>query len=194
MLGIVEPSSGIAEISGMRASKALSRYSGAIAYLPQDVQIIEGTIRDNVILGFNQEEITDVMIWQALEAAQLSDLVKSLPDQLDARVGMRGVGLSGGQKQRLAIARAIVTKPKILFLDEATSSLDTETEEAVTDALHRLKGKITLVVIAHRLSTIKNADKVIYLKDGKVLKVGSLKEVSQSIPRFTEEADLLDFK
>ena len=194
MLGIVEPSSGTAEISGMRASKALSRYSGAIAYLPQDVQIIEGTIRDNVILGFNQEEITDVMIWQALEAAQLSDLVKSLPDQLDARVGMRGVGLSGGQKQRLAIARAIVTKPKILFLDEATSSLDTETEEAVTDALHRLKGKITLVVIAHRLSTIKNADKVIYLKDGKVLKVGSLKEVSQSIPRFTEEADLLDFK
>jgi ATP-binding cassette subfamily C protein len=100
--------------------------------------------------------------------------------------------LSGGQKQRLAIARAVVTRPKILFLDEATSALDTETEKAVTDALYQLKGKITLIVIAHRVSTIMNADKAIYLEAGKIIKDGSIQDIIREMPNFAKNAGLLE--
>jgi ATP-binding cassette subfamily C protein len=192
MLGILEPHSGAVEISGLSAGDALMKFPGAIAYLPQDVQIIEGTIRDNVGLGFDTNEIQESFIWEALERAQLASFVADLENRLETKIGPRGVGLSGGQKQRLAIARALVTKPKILFLDEATSALDSETERAVTEAILELKGKITLVVIAHRLSTIVNADRVIYMNKGKVIKQGSFHEITKEIPQLMREIEILD--
>jgi ABC-type multidrug transport system fused ATPase/permease subunit len=192
MLGIIEPHSGNLEISGVPASQALIDYPGLVAYLPQDVQIIESSIRENVVLGFEAHELEDNRVWEALEIAQLSEFVRGLPSGLDTSLGVRGVGLSGGQKQRLAIARAVVTRPKILFLDEATSALDTETEKAVTDALYQLKGKITLIVIAHRVSTIMNADKAIYLEAGKIIKDGSIQDIIREMPNFAKNAGLLE--
>ena len=192
MLGIIEPHSGNLEISGVPASQALIDYPGLVAYLPQDVQIIESSIRENVVLGFEAHELEDSRVWEALEIAQLSEFVRGLPSGLDTSLGVRGVGLSGGQKQRLAIARAVVTRPKILFLDEATSALDTETEKAVTDALYQLKGKITLIVIAHRVSTIMNADKAIYLEAGKIIKDGSIQDIIREMPNFAKNAGLLE--
>lgn len=194
MLGVLEPNQGSVEISGLNPEIAISKYPGAVAYLPQDVQIIEGTIRENIQLGFDSSEIEDSDIWEALKRSQLYEFVMELENGLDTKVGPRGVGLSGGQKQRLAIARALVTKPKILFLDEATSALDSETERAVTESILELKGEITLVVIAHRLSTIVNADKVIYMQRGRIICQGSFQEITREIPQLIQEFEAIDHK
>lgn len=194
MLGVLEPNQGSVEISGLNPEIAISKYPGAVAYLPQDVQIIEGTIRENIQLGFDSNEIEDSDIWEALKRSQLYELVMELENGLDTKVGPRGAGLSGGQKQRLAIARALVTKPKILFLDEATSALDAETENAVTESILELKGEITLVVIAHRLSTIVSADKVIYMQRGRIICQGSFQEITLEIPQLIQEFEAINYK
>jgi ABC-type bacteriocin/lantibiotic exporter with double-glycine peptidase domain len=110
---------------------------------------------------------------------------------LDTEVGEGGGKLSGGQRQRLGIARALITNPLLLVLDEATSSLDGETEETVTSTLNALKGKITTILIAHRLSTVMNADKIIYIADGRVQASGNFSEVRSMIPDFNNQAKLL---
>jgi ATP-binding cassette, subfamily B, bacterial PglK len=170
LLGMNLPSSGSVSISEVTPAQAISSWPGAIGYVPQDVQVSEGSILDNVILGYEAGTVPEKLVWDALETAQLSEFVKSLPLGLNAQVGDRGTKLSGGQRQRLGIARAIVTKPRLLILDEATSSLDLKTESEFTEALNALKGKITLVVITHRLETIKSAQNVYQLKDGKLKK------------------------
>ena len=135
------------------------KWSECVGYIPQSVYLTDDTIRSNVAFGI--EEPDDAMVWQALEQAQLKELVAGLPDRLDTVIGDRGVRLSGGQRQRIAIARALYYNPPILILDEATSALDTETENAVMDAINSLQGHKTLIIVAHRLSTIQNCD-VIY--------------------------------
>lgn len=194
MLGIIEPLKGTVDISGIPANKAPLVFPGAIAYLPQDAQLIEGTVRDNIVLGFHPSEISDSIVWKSLERAQLANLVRSLPMGLDSHIGPRGTGLSGGQRQRLVIARSLVTQPKILFLDEATSALDSETEAAVTESILELKGSMTLIVIAHRLSTIVNADKIVYMRDGKIIEQGNFRSISEKIPQFAKESQLLDLE
>jgi ABC-type multidrug transport system fused ATPase/permease subunit len=191
MLGIIEPIKGTVEISGIPANKAPLVFPGAIAYLPQDAQLIEGTVRDNIVLGFHPSEISDSIVWESLERAQLANFVRSLPMGIDSHIGPRGTGLSGGQRQRLVIARSLVTQPKILFLDEATSALDSETEAAVTESIFELKGSMTLIVIAHRLSTIVNADKIVYMRDGKIIEKGNFRSISEKIPQFAKESQLL---
>jgi len=123
--------------------------------------------------------------------AQLKVFVQSLPNHLDSQVGERGTRISGGQKQRLGIARAMFTKPKLLVLDEATSSLDGQTESDIADAIQALKGIVTVVMIAHRLSTVRDADKVIYLDRGKILSIGSFQEVRSEVPEFDRQAQLM---
>ena len=110
---------------------------------------------------------------------------------LDTEIGERGTGLSGGQKQRLGIARALFTNPQILVLDEATSALDSETEAFLSDTLYKMKGSITLISIAHRLSTIKNADKIFYMHDGKILASGKFEELRLKVPNFDTQAKLM---
>ena len=134
-------------------------------------------MRENVTLGFAPNEISDQDIWDALEFAQISNFINNLPYGLDTNVGDRGTRLSGGQKQRLGIARTMITKPKLLVLDEATSALDAETESAITEALKNLKGKLTMIVIAHRLSTIMNADIIVVMKNGKIIQMGSHRDL-----------------
>jgi ABC-type bacteriocin/lantibiotic exporter with double-glycine peptidase domain len=153
--------------------------------------ISNGTIRQNVCLGFPESEVRDEDVWKALEVAQLRDFVKGLPKGLDTSVGDRGTRISGGQRQRLGIARAMFTRPKLLVLDEATSSLDGITEASISDAIQALKGNVTIILIAHRLSTVKESDVIHYLSNGKVIRSGSFLELRRAIPEFEKQAQLM---
>lgn len=191
ILGMFEPTSGLVTISNDSPSNVLRKFPGAIAYVPQDVSIINGTIRENVALGYPVSEATDARILWALQTAQLGNLIESLPLGLDSPVGPRGTKLSGGQRQRLGIARAVFTKPLILVLDESTSALDVQTELEVSKAITEIPYPVTKLIIAHRLSTVQNADQVIYIQDGVVLATGKFDEIRQKVPNFDIQAKLL---
>jgi ABC-type multidrug transport system fused ATPase/permease subunit len=191
ILGVLNPDKGTVKISGKPPLETFAKWPGAVSYVPQDVVISNGTIRENVALGFPIAVATDELVIDALRVAQLDDFVANLPNGLDTPVGERGAKISGGQRQRLGIARAMFTKPLLLVLDEATSSLDGETEANITDAINALRGSTTVVIIAHRLSTIRDADIVVYLADGKVTAVGTFEEVRASVPDFDKQAKLM---
>jgi ABC-type multidrug transport system fused ATPase/permease subunit len=191
LLGVINSSSGKVSISGVSPSVAISNWPGIISYVPQDVNTVGGTIRSNVALGFAQDEISDPKVWKALELAHLDIPVSELPDGLDTFVGEGGLKLSGGQRQRLGIARALYTEPQVLVLDEATSSLDGQTENAISEAIKSLKGQVTVLVIAHRLSTVRDVDRVVYLEGGKKIAEGSFIEVRRMVPDFDTQATLL---
>ena len=194
ILGILNPNVGNISISGLKPLEAISKWPGAIAYVPQDVMITNGTIRENVALGFPLEVASNELIWDALRIAQLETFVRTLPNGIDSHVGERGTKLSGGQRQRLGIARALFTKPKLIVLDEATSALDGKTELEFANAIHELKGKVTVVLIAHRLSTVREADSIVYMRDGKIIEVGSFDEVRSRVPDFDIQSKLMGLK
>lgn len=191
LLGVLNPDSGKVLISGLPPLLAVAKWPGAASYVPQDVVISAGTIRENIALGYPIAEATDELVLGALKVAHLDGFVSGLPDGIDTQVGERGARISGGQRQRLGIARAMFTRPHLLVLDEATSSLDGETEANISDAIHALRGSTTVVIIAHRLSTIRNADKVVYLSKGKVLATGTFDEVRKAVPDFDLQAKIM---
>lgn len=191
ILGVLTPDSGKVKISGFDPLVAAAQWPGAISYVPQDVLISQASIRDNITMGYPRSGYSDALIWDALRVAQLENFIRGLPDGLDSQVGDRGVKISGGQRQRLGIARAMFTKPKLLVLDEATSSLDGQTEADVSEAVRAMHGKVTVVVIAHRLSTIRNADLVIYIDKGVIKAMGTFKSVRRKVPNFDEQARMM---
>jgi ABC-type multidrug transport system fused ATPase/permease subunit len=191
LLGILSPNTGTVTISGLTPRDAISKWPGATAYVPQDVLIVSGSIRENVALGYPPEAATDELVMSAIEIAQLQKFVLDSPLGFDSQVGERGFNLSGGQRQRLGIARAMFTKPRLLVLDEATSSLDAETEASISTAINGLRGSTTILMIAHRLSTVRNADLVIYLDAGKVIATGSFEQVRKTVPNFERQAKLM---
>ncbi len=191
LLGVLLPDSGDVKISGQAPSIAIEQSPGAIAYVPQDVSIAIGTIRENIALGFPKESATDERINKTLKISHLDSFVYSLENKADTQVGERGAKLSGGQRQRLGIARAMFTNPKLLVLDEATSSLDAETEASVSAAIQTLRGGTTILMIAHRLATVRSADLVIYIADGQILAQGTFAEVRAAVPEFDKQANLL---
>jgi len=191
LLGVLYPDFGSVLISGLTPPAAVTKWPGAVSYVPQDVVIAAGTIRENVALGYPVKEATDDLVMGALKLAQLDKFVGDLPEGMNTQTGERGAQLSGGQRQRLGIARAMFTRPKLLVLDEATSSLDGETEANITDAIHALRGSTTVVIIAHRLSTVRNVDKVVYLCDGKILASGTFEEVRSIVPDFDAQAKIM---
>jgi ABC-type multidrug transport system fused ATPase/permease subunit len=190
VLGMNIPNSGSVEICGLDSLEAAKKWPGSIAYVPQNISVIDGSIRRNITLG-NDDHVSDLAVWAALERAKLVDEVEAMPNKLDEIVGERGMKLSGGQRQRLGIARALFTDPKLIVFDEATSALDSITEKAVTEAIFRNnKREMTLIVIAHRLSTVMNADVVVLLENGRVVAKGTFNEVRQIAPKFDEQAKL----
>lgn len=191
LLGVLHPDEGNVSISGFSPLLAVAKWPGAVSYVPQDVVIAAGTIRENVALGYPPEVATDELVMSALKVAHLDKFIEELPLGIDTQVGERGTKLSGGQRQRLGIARAMFTRPHLLVLDEATSSLDGETEASITDAIHELRGSTTVVMIAHRLSTVRNADIVIYLSKGTVMAMGTFDEVRRVLPDFDRQAKLM---
>ncbi len=191
MLGILEPSEGSIFLNGENPLYAIRQWPGSIGYVPQDVMISNGTIAENIAMGFPKEAVSQEAILKALEVSQLRDYLQSLPDGIDTRVGDKGSLMSGGQRQRLGIARAMLTVPKLLILDEATSSLDGETESNVTSALLALKGEVTVILIAHRLSTVREADEVVYMENGAIISRGTFEEVRNQVPNFDKQAALM---
>jgi len=194
LLGVLEPDFGTITISGYKPLEAIAKWPGAISYLPQDILISNGTIRENVTLGYPSEIVSDELVWNALKLAKLDVFVSGLPKGLHTYVGDRGTQISGGQRQRLGIARAMLTLPKLLVLDEATSALDGETELGITEAISDLHGKVSIIMIAHRLSTIRNADVVYYMDKGLVIAKGSFDEVRKLVPDFDHQAELMGLK
>jgi ABC-type multidrug transport system fused ATPase/permease subunit len=191
LLGVLPASSGQVLISGLEPIETFSTWPGAVAYVPQNVFIANSTIKENILLGYSDSMVQEALIWDALDMADLSNFVKSLPRGLDTAVGENGSNLSGGQRQRLGIARALLTKPKFVVLDEATSSLDGESEAAITETFLNLPGETTLITIAHRLSTVRNADKVVYMSNGAIQAVGTFDEVRSVIDDFDSQARLM---
>jgi ABC-type multidrug transport system fused ATPase/permease subunit len=191
LLGVLKPDNGEVTVSGLSPLSAISQWPGAIAYVPQDVALSNGTFRENLSLGYPIELDLDDLCWDALRVAQLDKFVEELPLGLDHPIGERGANLSGGQRQRLGIARAMLTKPKLLVLDEATSALDGQTELDISRAINDLKGNVTVVMIAHRLSTVRNSDLVVYMDNGRVLSRGNFEEVRNAVPDFDRQAQLM---
>ena len=191
LLGILEPDKGRVEINGLSPLDAISTWPGAIGYMPQDILISNGTVRENVMLGFDSNPMYDQRVQSAITIAQLSEFVQTLPKGLDQPMGDRGTSISGGQRQRLGIARAIFTAPKLLVLDEATSALDGETEANISSAIQAFRGDVTVLMIAHRLSTVLTADRVIYMDKGEIKAQGSFEEVRRAVPDFDRQANLM---
>jgi ABC-type multidrug transport system fused ATPase/permease subunit len=191
ILGVITPDKGNISISGKKPREVTTLWPGAIAYVPQEIYIAQGSIKQNVALGFLEEDVSEDLVWKALAEAHLSDFVLTLPNGVDTEIGERGHNLSGGQRQRLGIARALFTSPKLLVLDEATSALDGQTETDIGNSVEKLRGHCTVLTIAHRLSTVRNADLVVYMERGRVLATGDMESVRRKIPTFDAQAKLM---
>ena len=191
ILGVLQPTSGRVIVSNSAPLDSIKLFPGAIAYVPQDVKLTIGTIRQNLTLGYKESEISDEIMLNALDLAQLSTFVADKIEGLDYYLGDGGTNLSGGQRQRFGIARALITNPKLLVLDEATSALDGETELNISEAILKLKGKTTVILIAHRLSSIRNCDQIFYMEDGEIKSSGTFNQLKNSIPDFNKQAELM---
>jgi ABC-type bacteriocin/lantibiotic exporter with double-glycine peptidase domain len=191
VLGLIAPSSGSITISGLTPVDAIKKWPGSIGYVPQDVFIENSTVKENICLGFNPELVSDDLVWQALDLADLSEFVKGLDGQLSYRISDAGKNLSGGQRQRLGIARALLTKPKIVIFDEATSALDAETENRVSESILKLTGECTVIFIAHRLSVVRSADMIYYIDKGRIVNQGTFEELRSINADFNNQANFM---
>lgn len=167
ILGLYKPQMGNIMLDSEDITKLDREWGNIISFVPQNVYLLNDSIRNNVAFGIPEKEIEDAKIDRALEQAQLKDFVSTLSEGIRTEIGESGMRLSGGQRQRIAIARALYNDPDILVLDEATSALDTETETAVMEAIDSLHGHKTLIIIAHRLTTIRNCDEIYRIEGGK---------------------------
>ena len=165
-LGLFDPSRGQVRIDGEPVKPGARAWQDLIGYVPQSIYIFDNSVRQNVAFGLVDSEIDDAKVRRALRLAHLLDLVEALPEKLDTHLGEHGMRLSGGQRQRIGIARALYHDPPILVLDEATSSLDNETERGINQAVRDLSGDKTIIIIAHRLSTVRSCEKLIFLQGG----------------------------
>ena len=181
ILGFLEHQRGEISLNNQPLRDHLQSWRAQIAYLPQEIFLIDDTIRENISLVGKGKEVDTYRLQLALSQARLADFVKELPDGLDTILGENGIRLSGGQRQRIALARAFYHQREVLIMDEATSALDTKTEREIVDEIHQLKGDVTMIVIAHRLTTLQHCDRVYRLDKGRIVEVGSYEEVTGKI-------------
>lgn len=173
MLGLLSQDNGNIVINSRDVSEVLPEWQRSVGYIPQDIYLIDDTIKANIAFGIKEDDIDYDQVMTVLEIAQLDELVYSLPEGVETVIGERGVRLSGGQRQRIGIARALYHNPQILVMDEATAALDNATEKAFMRAINNLKGKKTLIMIAHRLSTVKDCDIIYFMENGEIIDSGS---------------------
>lgn len=191
LLGLHQPTSGSVVISGESAVDAIEKWPGAVSYVPQEIQLVAGSIIENILLGFANKDVNRKKASNAMQMAALGEYLNNNNEILNLNIGDEGGKLSGGQRQRIGIARALLTNPKILILDEATSSLDAQTEENISSTIGKLRGDSLVVVVAHRLATVRKADVVVYMQDGQILAKGTFEQVRELIPDFDTQAQLM---
>ncbi len=177
MLGLLEPQKGGVYFDNINIKDELSLWQKQIGYIPQDIYLLDDTIKRNITFGLKDDEIDEKLLLQTLEIAQLKDFVNTLPDAINTFVGNRGVKLSGGERQRIGIARAMYNLPKIMVFDEATSSLDIENENKILNEIYEKRDDKTIIIISHRNNTVKYCDLIYVLEDGKLIDQGSFKEI-----------------
>lgn len=176
IMGLIIPEKGKITIDGKKISKkTLASWRNQIGYVAQETFLFNESIRFNLQLA--NPQATEEQLYEVLKQAAAYKFVSKLPEKLDTIIGERGVRLSGGERQRIALARALLRKPSLLILDEATSNLDSENETHILNAIEKLHGGITILMIAHRLSTIKNADYIYLVDDGRIIESGSWNEL-----------------
>ena len=177
MLGFYQSHRGSLRLSGHDISEIdHSDWLAHCGVVMQEAKIFTGSILDNIALSDFKPDREKCL--RLLEVVDLSDFVRRLPMGIDTRIGTTGVELSGGQKQRLMIARALYKEPRLLFLDEATSSLDANNERSIVERIQSMTGDTTIIIAAHRLSTVQNADRIIYIKDGRIVEAGTHEELT----------------
>lgn len=192
LLGLHRPTTGRITADGRDIDETLPNWQASIGLVPQDVYLLDDSLRANIALGEADDVIDDERLDEAIALAQLDELVATLPDGLLTAVGERGTRLSAGQRQRLGIARALYLRPRLLVLDEATSALDNDTEQRISSTVDSLHGRLTIVVVAHRLSTVRNCDQLAFLDGGVIETVGTFSTVYRENPKFAALVQLAD--
>ena len=189
LLGLLSPSKGTIKADSIDINSNIRRWQDNIGYVPQNIFLIDDTIRQNIALGVPKRKINEDSILKAISSAQMNDLIKSLPNGLDTVVGEYGVRFSGGQRQRIGIARAMYNNPGILIFDESTSSVDNITEKKLMKSLNSLTKEKTVIIIAHRLNVVKDCDKIIMLEDGEIVAEGSWQDLENKSKTFRSFAN-----
>lgn len=191
LIGLVKPQSGEVLVAGKLPRDTISNFPEKIAYVPQDIPLVSGTINQNILLGRKCEKKGDLdWLEELIQITGLTDDIESMKDGLATKVGQQHISLSGGQKQRIGIARALYSKPELIIFDEATSALDAKSETDISRMIHSRFENATLVLVAHRLSTLIDCDQIIYLSDGLVKGIGTFRGLYESSSEFREQAKL----
>lgn len=190
ILGLHQPSEGRVMVDGQDIAETTDRWQRAIGLVPQDVFLLDESLEANIAFGETPDEIDAERLAEAIERAQLADLVESLPEGTTTFIGERGVRLSGGQRQRIGVARALYLRPRLLVLDEATSSLDSQTERQITSTIESLHGHQTMLVVAHRLSTVRRCDQLVFMRDGRIETRGTFDQVRRDNAEFAHLVQL----
>jgi ATP-binding cassette subfamily C protein len=177
IIGLLEPSTGEILIDDSNIGTKKISWQKQLGYVPQEVYLLDDTIRNNITFGIEKEEIDEKLLSDVIEKSQLKNLINSLPKKLDTLIGDRGARLSGGEKQRVGIARALYNKPKVIVFDEATSSLDIYNENKILKEIYENKKDKTLIIISHRNNTVKYCDLIYVMEDGKIIDNGTFEQI-----------------
>jgi ABC-type multidrug transport system fused ATPase/permease subunit len=187
LLGLISPTGGEIQINGLEASIWFEKNRGAVAYVPQEIRLIPGTILENICLGLSPSEIDANALDYALEVSQLKSFIRELPEGLQTNLLQEARNLSGGQRQRIGIARAIYTKPTLIVLDEATSALDVELERSVLSIIRNFDSKVIVILVAHGISAIQDFPRILYLENGSIKVDGNFQLLTDSQPQLKND-------